>query len=95
MTAYYIASPEEVSDPAGMKEYAEGSAPVLDQFGGRYLVHHGAAERLAGSWSPKALILLEFPNLERMRAWYESDAYRPWRELRERSSKASIVVTEE
>lgn len=95
MTAYYIASPEEVSDPQGMREYAAGSAAVLEEFGGRYLVHHGAAEVLAGAWRPKAIIVLEFPSLERMRAWYDSEEYRPWRELRERSSKASIVVTEE
>ncbi len=95
MTCYYIASPDEVSDLNGMKEYAVGSAPVLESFGGRYLVHHGAAERLAGSWHPHAVILIEFPSLKRMYEWYESEEYRPWRELRERSSRASIVVTEE
>lgn len=94
MTCYYIATPEEVSDPAGMKEYAAGSEPILESFGGRYLVHHGTAERLSGNWRPTAIVLIEFPSLERMREWYESDEYRPWRELRERSARASIVVTE-
>ncbi len=95
MTAYYIASPEEVSDPDGMKEYVANAEPILRSFGGRYLVHHAAAERLAGAWDPSFLILIEFPSKQRMMEWYESDEYRPWRELRERSSRATIVVTEE
>ncbi len=95
MTAYYIANPEEVMDPDGMKEYAANSHPVLESFGGRYLVHHGAPEKLAGAWDPKAIILIEFPSKARLYEWYESEEYRPWRELRERSAKASIVVTEE
>jgi uncharacterized protein (DUF1330 family) len=94
MTAYYIASPEEVSDPDGMKEYATNSEPVLNSFGGRYLVHRNVARQLSGSWDPKYIVLIEFPSMERLLEWYESEEYRPWRELRERSAKASIVVTE-
>ncbi len=95
MTCYYIATPEEVLDPDGMKDYAANSEPVLKSFGGRYLIRHGAVRPLKGSWSPDFMVILEFPSMERMLEWYESEEYRPWRELRERSSKASIVATEE
>lgn len=94
MTAYYIASPAEVMDPAGLQEYAANSAPVIESFGGRYLVAGGHARTLSGDWSPERIILLEFPSTERMMEWYDSEEYRPWRELRERSARASIVVTE-
>lgn len=95
MTAYYIASPEEVSDPVGMREYVANAEPILQSFGGRYLVHHGEADRLSGAWEPSFVILIEFPSKDRLLEWYDSEEYRPWRELRERSSRASIVVTEE
>jgi uncharacterized protein (DUF1330 family) len=93
MTAYYIASPEELFDAEGMREYLEKSPPVMESFGGRYLISEGHAETLAGDWRPPFLVLIEFPTMERLKAWYESPEYRPWRELRERSSRASIVVT--
>jgi len=32
--------------------------------------------------------------MERLMDWYDSPEYKPWRELRERSARASIVVTE-
>ena len=38
-----------------------------------------------GDWKPKYLTILEFPSKQRLLEWYDSDAYRPWRELRERS----------
>jgi uncharacterized protein (DUF1330 family) len=95
MTAYYIATPEELFDPDGMREYAANSEPILQSFGGRYLVHRGDAEKLSGSWDPPFVVLIEFPTKEGLLRWYNSEEYRPWRELRERSSRASIVITEE
>lgn len=80
-------------DPEGLKEYAN-SKSVLESFGGKYLVTGSPATRLTGSWDPHVMILIEFPSMERMYEWYESEEYRPWRELRERSARASIVVTE-
>jgi uncharacterized protein (DUF1330 family) len=32
--------------------------------------------------------------MSRLREFYESDAYRPWLELRQRAGRTSIVVTE-
>jgi uncharacterized protein (DUF1330 family) len=94
MSAYYIATPIEIMDPEGMKKYATGSHHVLESFGGRYLMQRAPAQCLAGDWNPKYLTILEFPTKQRLLEWYDSDSYRPWRELRERSAKASIVVTE-
>jgi uncharacterized protein (DUF1330 family) len=94
MTAYYIATPEELFDAEGMKEYAANSPAVMESFGGRYLVREGHAEVLSGEWRPPFVVLMEFPTMERLMDWYDSSEYKPWRELRERSARASIVVTE-
>lgn len=94
LPAYYLATPEAIHDPEGMKEYAGASTRIIESFGGRYLANRGVAQTLAGDWRPPYVVLLEFPTMELMRQWYESAEYRPWRELRERSMSASIVVFE-
>ena len=50
---------------------------------------HARAEHLLGT-----RILLEFPSVERARAWYESDAYRDAKALRQRTSKGSLLLVE-
>jgi uncharacterized protein (DUF1330 family) len=30
---------------------------------------------MEGSWSPRAIIIVEFPDMERARAWYRSAEY--------------------
>jgi uncharacterized protein (DUF1330 family) len=40
------------------------------------------------------VMLIEFSTMQRLMDLYDSPEYKPWRELRERSARASIVVTE-
>lgn len=93
MPAYFIATPEAIMDMDLMTEYAANAPAVVEEFGGRYLVPRGVAEAFAGEWDPGFMVLIEFPDRERVREFYESDAYRPWREMQERAAKISILVT--
>jgi uncharacterized protein (DUF1330 family) len=40
------------------------------------------------------MVLIEFPSIDRLVEFYESPGYRPWRELRQKAAKASIVATD-
>jgi len=94
MPAYYIATPEQITDMDAMQEYAAHPPAVVDAFGGRYLVPRGVTHTLEGSWDPGFMVLIEFPTAERVLEFYESEEYRPWRELRQQAAKTSIVVTQ-
>lgn len=41
------------------------AAASITQYGGRYLVQAGAVERLEGDWTPRAIVVVEFPDMER------------------------------
>jgi uncharacterized protein (DUF1330 family) len=77
MAAYPVAQIEEVTDAAGFGQHREQVGPLLAQYGGRYLAA-GEPEEQEGRLGPGAYVLIEFPSMERARAWYDcNSAYRP------------------
>ena len=92
MVAYALFQNLEISDEAAMGEYAAQVLPVVESFGGRYVVRGGAVELKEGDWTPEWPVMIEFPSLEAARRWYESDAYRPLKELRESAGTFSAVL---
>ena len=91
MAAYVIAD-VDVTDPAGYDEYRKGVPATIAAHGGRYLARGGAVQVLEGDWIPRRAVILEFPSLERARAWYDSPEYRPLREMRARASDSRLVI---
>ena len=65
----------------------------VDALRGRFLVHGGTVEVIEGTW-PGHLIVIEFPDGERMRAWYASPAYREILPLRTGNSESDVVFVE-
>jgi uncharacterized protein (DUF1330 family) len=93
MSAYLIAD-VEVLDSAAYETYRQQVPATIAAFGGRYLVRGGALTVLEGTWSPKRCVILEFPSLAQLKAWYDSPAYVPLRAIRERSTKSNLVMVE-
>ena len=93
MSAYVIAD-VEVLDSAEYETYRQQVPATIAAFGGRYLVRGGALTVLEGTWSPKRCVVLEFPSMAQIKAWYDSPAYVPLRAIRERSTKSNLVMVE-
>jgi uncharacterized protein (DUF1330 family) len=92
--AGYVIADIEVKDPVEYEDYRALVPATLEPFGGRFIVRGGAAETLEGSWNPRRIVILEFPSVERARAWYESDGYREAMALRQRTSDGSLLLVE-
>lgn len=93
MAAYVIAN-IEVTDPAVYDDYRKGVHATVTAHGGRFLARGGAAERLEGAYAPKRVVILEFPTMAALRAWYASPEYQPLLELRKRASKGDLLIVE-
>jgi uncharacterized protein (DUF1330 family) len=93
MPAYLIVD-IEVTDPDRYEEYKRQAQETVEAFGGRYIVRGGTAERLEGTWTPRRLVVLEFPDADTARAWWSSEAYRPARALREATANSNMVLVE-
>lgn len=90
----YLINDMEVTDPARLEEYKKLSPATVAQYGGRFLARGGRTEALEGNWSPRRLVLLEFPSMEQARAWIDSPEYGPARRLRQLSARSNIVLVE-
>jgi uncharacterized protein (DUF1330 family) len=91
MTAYVIFD-VEIRDPAQYQEYMRQVKPVIEAAGGRYLVRGGAHKVVEGSWFPRRLVLLEFPSMADLQAFYLSPEYQALKTLRLRCSTAHAAV---
>ena len=92
--AAYVINDMEVTDAVTFDEYRKLSPATVALYGGRFLARGGATQTLEGSWSPKRLVILEFPSVERAQAWLESPEYAPARKLRQMSTRSNLIVTE-
>ena len=90
----YVIAEVEVTDPAGFEEYRQMVPATIAEWGGRYLVRGGRVESLEGGWEPKRLIVLEFDSLEQAHAWWDSQTYRPARDLRQKTARTRLIAIE-
>ena len=93
MPAYLIAD-VDVTDREGFAEYQRQVPATVAAYGGRHIARGGATEVLEGTWSPKRCVILEFPDMARLKAWWDSPEYRLLRALRERTATTSVIATE-
>ncbi len=93
MAAFLIAD-IEVTDSAGFEEYKRLANDTITAYGGKYVVRGGGFEVLEGDWSPRRIVILEFPNVSLLKAWYDSPEYAPLKHIRERSANSRFVMVE-
>lgn len=93
MSAYVIAE-VEVTDPETFEEYRKLVPPTIEAFGGRYVVRGGAVGSLEGGWQPKRMVVIEFDDTERAKAWHDSELYAPAKALREASTNTRMIVVD-
>ena len=94
MPAYVIANVTKAWDEDKLVEYREGNTDAVAKHGGRFVARGGRHEILEGDYAPLRVVIIEFPDLEAAKGWYESDDYAPLRELRRSASKTDILMVE-
>jgi uncharacterized protein (DUF1330 family) len=93
MSAYVI-SEVDVRDAAGFEAYRTIAAKTIAHYGGRYLVRGGAASVIEGGPSPKTIIIVEFPTMERLREWYASSEYAEALKVRQTALDRRLIFVE-
>ena len=93
MSAYVIAE-IEVVDPAAYEDYRKQVPAVVARFGGRFIVRGGKIDPREGGWTPKRIVVVEFPSMAQAQKWYDSPDYAPLIKLRQKASKGKLILVE-
>ena len=94
MSSGYVIAQVEVTNPTQYEEYKKWSSAAMQAHGAEVCVRGGQTEVLEGDWTPRRLVLIEFPSAEALRAWYESPEYAPLIALRQRTANARLVMVD-
>jgi uncharacterized protein (DUF1330 family) len=93
MAAYVVVN-ITIRDPVRYEEYKRMASPTVSAYGGRYVARGGLVDVREGGWTPSRLVILEFPDLERARAWWDSPEYAPAKAIRQSCADTQLVITE-
>jgi uncharacterized protein (DUF1330 family) len=93
MAAFVIVD-VDVQDKERYEEYKKLTPGSLVPFGGRFVVRGGKVETLEGTWSPKRLVILEFPTVAKAREWWGSEIYGPAKALRQSCAETEMILVE-
>ena len=93
MPAYLIAE-HQITNASQFEEYRRQVAPMIERFGGRYLTRAGTHEILDGTWQPDRVVVIEFPDMPALKAWYQSPEYQPLITLRRGAAKDVLIAIE-
>jgi uncharacterized protein (DUF1330 family) len=92
--AAYVVVQIGIHDPARYERYKTLAPPSIAAYGGRYLVRGGPSEVLEGEWQPARLVILEFPDPARARAWWSSPEYAPAKAIRQACARTEMLLIE-
>jgi len=94
MAAYLIAE-HIVTDPVRWEEYRTKVGPMIARYGGRYITKPGSHKILEkGVWNPERVVIIEFPDMTALNAWYNAPEYQPLIKLRTGATIDMLIALE-
>ncbi len=92
--AAYVIFDVEIRDPAQYQQFMSGVKPALEAAGARYLSRGGAHKIYEGDWTPRRIVILEFPSVAAWEEFYYGPTYQGLKQIRDACSSARLVSVE-
>ena len=93
MAAYMILD-IEVKDASAYAEYVKRVPPIVERYGGRYIVRGGKSTTLSGQWQPERMVVLEFPSMEQIQKFSTSPDYAPVGAISKKAANIRSIAVE-
>ena len=93
MAAYIIAD-VDVTDPVQYAQYRTLSSIAMQAYGAKPLVRGSAVEVLEGPWQPGRIVVLEFPDANTARRFYDSPEYGTARQARDGAALMRMILVQ-
>jgi uncharacterized protein (DUF1330 family) len=93
MSAYLIVD-ITVHDRERYAEYVRQVPTLIRKHGGVYRIRGGETQTIEGDWSPRRLVVLEFPDTDAARAFLDDPDYEPVAAIRHEAASTNLVLAE-
>jgi uncharacterized protein (DUF1330 family) len=90
----YVVFDVEIRDAERYQDFMRQVKPALEAAGARYLARGGAHRVWEGDWSPRRIVILEFPSAEAWERFYGGPVYQGLKAIRDECSSARLVSVE-
>jgi uncharacterized protein (DUF1330 family) len=91
LNCYFLAQ-IQINNHEEYQKYLDGVDTVFAKYNGKYLAVDSHPTVLEGEWSYSRVILIEFPNEEELRRWYDSQEYQTLVQHRLKAAKCDTLI---
>lgn len=92
--AAYVVIRITVNDPERLKDYQQVAPSIIEKYKGRILVRGGDFVTLEGPEEKRRIVMIEFPDLETAKQFYDSEDYSHAIELRKAAADFEMIATQ-
>lgn len=89
----YIIGHITVNNPEAYQEYVVRDTPILEGYGGRFIVRGGRSEAPEGPMKDRHVVI-EFDSFEEARRAYFSEEYQEVLQIRLKNASSDIILVE-
>ncbi|MCB8882576.1 DUF1330 domain-containing protein [Acidisoma cellulosilytica] len=93
MSTYFVMIREKTTDTASLAEYGPRASLAAQNHPLKPLAVYGALDQLEGD-AIEGAVILQFPDMDKARAWYDSPAYQAAAKFRHAGSKSKAFFIE-
>lgn len=90
----YVIFDVEIRDLARYQDFMSQVKPALEAAGARYLARGGAHKVHEGDWSPRRIVIIQFPSMAAWESFYNGPVYQGLKNIRDECSSARLVAVE-
>ena len=92
---YYLLVDVDIHNIDEYKKYLDKVKPMVEKYGGKYLIKGGEIDaKETDLWKPTRIVLVQFPNKTSALNWYNSEEYKPLKNLRLNNATSNILFIE-
>lgn len=89
----YIIAHITVRNPEAYREYVQLDTPIMERFGGRFIVRGGKSDVVEGTTFQRHVVV-EFPDYASAMACYQSTEYQKVADIRRANADSVMLVVE-
>lgn len=94
MSLFMVISTTKILDEKNYNEYVKRARPIIESYGGKYLLQSGKFIA-SKDWEAEKIVIIKFENKEQLDKCFQSPEYQEIIPLREGSIESKFVMLEQ